>query len=328
MATPMEKIGRGLLSSVQDYANTGWMSDEQYLANQQQQRQAAIQNEKMQWAREDREAEKEARVKADAAAKKFREDVLPTLPDSVRGIIQTNPELAKPYLKELMSSGIQEKRDERLRSQDIADMEKKRAWDVEDRDIKIRHENLRQKAELDAKYAKKANAPELSEDQIKYANTLRDDFRTESKDFEVIENQYQIIDTAEETGAGDMGIVFGYMKMLDPNSVVRESEYATAQNAAGVPESVRARYNALIGGGQLSTEQRRQFKSQARKIYSAKRGKQVKARDRYDELARKGGIDPINVYDTRRKLYQSDDAKASTQGATRSDTDILSEYGL
>jgi hypothetical protein len=32
---------------------------------------------------------------------------------------------------------------------------------------------------------------------------------------------------------GDMAMIYAFMKMLDPGSVVRESEYATAQNAGG-----------------------------------------------------------------------------------------------
>jgi len=39
--------------------------------------------------------------------------------------------------------------------------------------------------------------------------------------------------------------------MLDPGSVVRESEFATAQNAAGVPDQVRNMYNKVLSGTRL-----------------------------------------------------------------------------
>ena len=48
------------------------------------------------------------------------------------------------------------------------------------------------------------------------------------------------------TGAGDAAIVFGYMKMLDPTSVVREGEQATTRNAVGVPEAIRGMYNQRL----------------------------------------------------------------------------------
>ena len=37
--------------------------------------------------------------------------------------------------------------------------------------------------------------------------------------------------------AGDMALIFSYMKMLDPNSTVREGEYATAQDAGSIPHA-------------------------------------------------------------------------------------------
>ena len=43
----------------------------------------------------------------------------------------------------------------------------------------------------------------------------------------------------EPSGASDIALLIGYMKTLDPGSVVRETEYATAKNAGGVSERVR-----------------------------------------------------------------------------------------
>jgi hypothetical protein len=34
-----------------------------------------------------------------------------------------------------------------------------------------------------------------------------------------------------QTGVGDMSAIFAYMKMLDPNSVVRESEFSSTTNS-------------------------------------------------------------------------------------------------
>lgn len=62
-----------------------------------------------------------------------------------------------------------------------------------------------------------------------------------------------------KSGPGDIAILFNYMKMLDPTSVVRESEYATAANAGGIPETVRSAYNRLLDGQKLSPEMRTQI---------------------------------------------------------------------
>ena len=47
-------------------------------------------------------------------------------------------------------------------------------------------------------------------------------------------NYRQLIKALDaQTGIGDVSAVFNFMKTLDPDSVVRESEFALAENAAG-----------------------------------------------------------------------------------------------
>lgn len=60
-------------------------------------------------------------------------------------------------------------------------------------------------------------------------------------------------------GPASIALVFKFMKALDPQSVVRESEFSTAENSAGVPESVRNIYNKLKNGEKLGEEQIKQF---------------------------------------------------------------------
>jgi len=68
------------------------------------------------------------------------------------------------------------------------------------------------------------------------------------KDFKNVANATRQIVTlaqGDNTAMGDIGLIFSYMKALDPGSVVREGEQASAQNAAGVPEQIRNAYNRL-----------------------------------------------------------------------------------
>lgn len=60
-------------------------------------------------------------------------------------------------------------------------------------------------------------------------------------------------------GPASIALVFKFMKALDPQSVVRESEFATAENSAGVPESVRNIYNKIKNGEKLGDAQIKQF---------------------------------------------------------------------
>jgi hypothetical protein len=98
----------------------------------------------------------------------------------------------------------------------------------------------------------------------------------EVKDFNIIANQYQTIaDLAARGGSAqdDVAAIFSFMKTLDPTSVVREGEFATAQNAAGIPERVRNAFNQASNGQRLSPEQRRQLASTVGSVYNSKRGR-------------------------------------------------------
>jgi hypothetical protein len=94
------------------------------------------------------------------------------------------------------------------------------------------------------------------------------------------------------TAASDMRAVFTYMKLLDPTSVVREGEYATAKNAASWPEAVRNSYNKAIDGQFLSPKQRADFITEARRARGAADANFMREAERFAELARRQGIDP------------------------------------
>ena len=128
-------------------------------------------------------------------------------------------------------------------------------------------------------------------------NGLGKRFFSESKDFQTINDSIgRLVSGSEaDNAAGDLAIVFSYMKMLDPGSVVRESEYATAENARGVPEGMRNIYNKLLTGERLSPEQRDRFVGLGRDLYGKQRSQHDARIDYYKDLSGKYGIDPAHV---------------------------------
>lgn len=121
---------------------------------------------------------------------------------------------------------------------------------------------------------------------------IRSDFDGLTSDFRDVEPAYRRIQSVDESAAGDLALIFNYMKMLDPGSVVRESEFATAQNAAGVPERVRNLWNNLLTGERLGDAQRADFKSQSANLYGAARQQYDLIAAQYTALAQEIGIDP------------------------------------
>ena len=101
--------------------------------------------------------------------------------------------------------------------------------------------------------------------------------------------------TGERKGAADIALIFNYMKLLDPGSVVREGEFATARNAGGIPDRVVAIYNGLVKGDILSKEVRTSFVAAAEEVLKPYRDQFHATKIRYSNLAKSEGVEPDRV---------------------------------
>ncbi len=129
------------------------------------------------------------------------------------------------------------------------------------------------------------------------ADKLRDEFNTQSKDFVSVNDSYNVVKetAANPSAAGDLSLIFAYMKMLDPTSVVREQEFANAQNAAGVPDRVWNQYNKLLKGERLNPNQRQDFITQAKNLYNTRKARNDQLTKRYSEIAKRNNVNPDDV---------------------------------
>jgi hypothetical protein len=115
----------------------------------------------------------------------------------------------------------------------------------------------------------------------------------------VIKNAYELAQNLDKieaaaatpTPAGDISLVFAYMKMLDPGSTVREGEQAQARNAAGVPDRIRNLYNQIIKGNTLNPTQRGQFVDMARELSRSQSAETRPIMQRYGAASRRMGAD-------------------------------------
>jgi hypothetical protein len=94
----------------------------------------------------------------------------------------------------------------------------------------------------------------------------------------------------DASGASDVALIFNYMKMLDPGSVVREGEFATAEQTAGVPAQVLNLYNKVVSGERLTPEQRAEFVNVAERIYRDAEARYAPIYDHYSGLAGRHGV--------------------------------------
>jgi hypothetical protein len=186
--------------------------------------------------------------------------------------------------------------------------------------------NRRSQAHLSATAAQ-TNAILGGSKQFEAENKLRDEYQKGSGSFVKIRDAYGLVQAAakDPSAAGDLSLIFAYMRTLDPNSVVREGEFATAQNAASVPDRVRNAYNKALSGERLNPEQRTDFVNNAKKIYEQQKVSQDKLSGEYKNLAKNYGLKESNIVTD----YSADAPKsAAPVVALPPDVDVLmKKYG-
>jgi hypothetical protein len=144
---------------------------------------------------------------------------------------------------------------------------------------------------------------------------FRTKFEKQTENFNKIQSAYSTLLLINEkpTAASDLATIFAFMKMLDPTSVVREGEFANAQNSGSAEQKLWNNYNQLLKGYRLGEvirdkdgkviglgEVRQNFMDTARAIYmSAREGRNRSATNMRKLAASYKQLDPNRVvYDT------------------------------
>jgi len=102
----------------------------------------------------------------------------------------------------------------------------------------------------------------------------------------------QITDALRQSSpAGDLAAATKFMKLLDPGSVVRESELYLAMQASGALDRMVNYANLRLSGQKLTPDQRKDFQSLADKLYSTATSTYNQKRNEYAGLAEAYGLD-------------------------------------
>lgn len=138
-----------------------------------------------------------------------------------------------------------------------------------------------------------------TEDDFTRESNVRKEFSAlpAVKEYSTVRDAFSRIQSigAKPSAAGDLALIFSYMKILDPGSTVREGEFANAQNAGGVPDKVQAMYNKIRTGERLSENQRADFLERSKDLYSSQRRVYEGHAAGYRALAERLGVSPENV---------------------------------
>lgn len=103
---------------------------------------------------------------------------------------------------------------------------------------------------------------------------------------------------ADASGAGDLALVTTFMKMLDPGSVVRESEFAAAQDTSGLLGKLMSSATKIQNGQILTPQQRTDFARLAGQYMTASATHEKKARKDLEFMVNNYGLNKENVFGT------------------------------
>jgi hypothetical protein len=128
---------------------------------------------------------------------------------------------------------------------------------------------------------------------------LRTEFQgsPEYKAFGEMKSAYgQVLEGLKKSNAiGDLAAATKIMKLLDPGSVVRESELALAMQAGGLLDRVANYSTNIMQGTKLSPDQRKEFSSLANSLFSVSLDAFNEKRGQYSNLAKEYGFDTNRV---------------------------------
>lgn len=138
-----------------------------------------------------------------------------------------------------------------------------------------------------------------TKDDFKNERDLRNDFSglATTKAFNEVRSAYDQITSSLKSAspAGDLAAATKFMKILDPGSVVRESELGMAMAATGMMDRAQNYAQMLMSGQKLTPMQRADFGQLAGKLYEAASGRYNASADEYRKTASDYGLNADRV---------------------------------
>jgi hypothetical protein len=141
-----------------------------------------------------------------------------------------------------------------------------------------------------------------SNQTIDNERALLTQFRGEQivKDYNTILAKKQSVDSIVNSGVGgpgDLAVVYEFMKGLDPTSVVRETEYATAAKSGNIFAGQFAKFNGYLrpNGGFLPPSVKQSFQSIVNSKLKVQQNLYDNVVKEYQDVATRQNLNPQNV---------------------------------
>jgi len=258
-------------------------------------------------------------AKQQAATQRLMGPAMSGDPEAVSQLMGVNPQLGMQVQNQLAAQqAAQAKAQQAMRAQALEELKAARDYEVEQRKLKAEEDKpvvvgdkqrlVTRSGDVLLEANEIADNMEKLETDFDREKQLRGEVQKFGSDFRTTEDAYSRITSLDETAAGDLALIFNYMKMLDPGSVVRESEFSNAEQARAwltkmdeggqdVPAFVKQGIQKLTEGTRLLPEQRKDFLNQAQNLYGSQKGNFEKRLKPINQAIKKYGLDQSVIYD-------------------------------
>ena len=149
---------------------------------------------------------------------------------------------------------------------------------------------------------------------------LRKEYQTRTKVYGELGTTFSNIKSSAEakTGPGDIALITGFMKMLDPGSVVRETEFATARDTAGLYTRLENSLKKAESGQFLQANQRNEFVNLAKQYLDSAQKKAGEEKKALGVVVKNYKLNPDNVFGPEEKPATPLPTSATIGGKTYS----------
>jgi hypothetical protein len=147
---------------------------------------------------------------------------------------------------------------------------------------------------------------------------LRKEFQARTKVYGELGTTFSNIESSAnaKTGPGDIALITGFMKMLDPGSVVRETEFATARDTAGLYTRLENSLKKAESGQFLQPGQRQEFVSLAKQYLDSANKKAGEDKKALGVVVKNYRLNPENVFGPEQATEVPLPASATIKGTT------------
>lgn len=133
---------------------------------------------------------------------------------------------------------------------------------------------------------------------------IRKEWQGRSKVYGELQGTFNTLQesASASSGPGDIALITGFMKMLDPGSVVRETEFATARDTGGLYIQLQNKLEKAKNGQFLNPAQRKEYLDLAKKYLESAQKKAEKEKQDLGAVVKNYNLNPENVFGVTKNI--------------------------